>query len=118
IESIRSKNLEVGIAVNPYTKIEEFEFLLEKVDTVLFMSVEPGFYGSPFITGVLEKIKEFKKLYPNKTIGIDGGIKLDNFKEVKNIGVDYICIGSAILKAKNPKEAYFKFLNLINEQNF
>ncbi|MCD6228042.1 MAG: ribulose-phosphate 3-epimerase [Candidatus Omnitrophica bacterium] len=115
ISRIRSKGLSPGLAVNPSTSIEEFKDLVDEVEMVLFMSVNPGFYGSKFIPQVLEKITQFKKLFPNKRIGIDGGIKLDNLKLVKGLAIDYICVGSAILKNPNPKESYQQFNILLNE---
>ncbi|MBN2120376.1 MAG: ribulose-phosphate 3-epimerase [Candidatus Omnitrophica bacterium] len=114
ISRIRSIGLEVGLAVNPETQIEDFSFLVNSVDTVLFMSVIPGFYGSKFIPEVLTKIKEFKKSFPGKPIGIDGGIKLSNIKEVSSLGIDSICVGSAILKSENPAQAHKTFTQLIN----
>lgn len=115
IDSIKKQNLKVGLAINPSTQISDFKFLIEKVDSILFLSVIPGFYGSEFIPDVLNKIKEFKKLYPNKYTGIDGGVKLNNVRDVAASGVDYICIGSAILKSKNPEETYLKIKALLNE---
>ncbi|MDD4955376.1 MAG: ribulose-phosphate 3-epimerase [Candidatus Omnitrophica bacterium] len=114
IDAIRKQNLEVGIAVNPSTKIKDFEFLINRVNCVLFMSVIPGFYGSKFIPEVLDKIKEFKTLYPEKCAGIDGGVKTENVKTVAESGVNYVCVGSAILKAENPKEAFLKIKGLLN----
>jgi ribulose-phosphate 3-epimerase len=108
IEKIKEKNLEVGLAINPSTSLDEFISYCEDVDSFLFMSVNPGFYGSPFIPQVLEKIKLFKRMHPLKMVGIDGGIKLYNLKEVIGSGVDYICVGSAIFKENNFKEAYLK----------
>ncbi len=115
ISQIRKSGLSPGLAVNPSTSIDEFKNLVEEVEMVLFMSVNPGFYGSNFIPQVLEKIAQFKKLFPNKRIGIDGGIKQDNLKLVKELGIDYICVGSAILKSSNPKESYQQFNILLNE---
>ncbi|MEI8350479.1 MAG: ribulose-phosphate 3-epimerase [Candidatus Omnitrophota bacterium] len=112
IQEIRSAHLEVGIAINPLTPVERIEFLLDKVDTVLFMSVHPGFYGAPFIPEVLEKIIFFKQKYPDILTGLDGGVKLDNVARVALSGVDYICVGSAILKARNPQEAYQNILRV------
>jgi len=109
IESIQASGLKAGLAVNPDTKVEEFSYLVDKVDAILFMSVVPGFYGSPFVPAVLDKIKKFKRLYPHKETGIDGGVKLDNLDKVKRTGVSYICVGSAILKASSPQEAYNSF---------
>ena len=106
ITEIKNAGMDVGIAVNPSTKINVFKHLLSIIDSVLFMSVIPGFYGSKFIPEVLTKISEFKRLYPGKCTGIDGGVKLDNITRVAASGVDYICVGSAILKAEDPGAAY------------
>lgn len=114
ISKIREAGLGVGLAVNPSTKIEEFERLADKIDTVLFMSVNPGFYGAKFIPEVLDKIKEFKKRFASIPAGIDGGIKLDNILSAKQAGADYICVGSAILKSSSPKEEYLRFSKLFN----
>lgn len=114
IGKIKKRGLRVGIAVNPATTNEEFKALVEKVDTILFLSVNPGFYGSEFIPEVLTKITSFKKMFPHKNVGIDGGIKLSNVLSVKRSGVDYICVGSAILKSDNPHQTYDNFVKLIH----
>ncbi len=114
ISRVKKEGLSVGVAVNPSTAIVELENIIDKIDTVLFMSVEPGFYGASFKPEVLEKIKEFKSKYPKKRIGIDGGVKFDNFRVIKDTGVDDICVGSAILKADNPKIAYKSFRELLD----
>ncbi|MBP7088019.1 MAG: ribulose-phosphate 3-epimerase [Candidatus Omnitrophica bacterium] len=114
ISEIQKVGLKAGIAVNPSTSIDKLKVFIDKVDTFLFMSVNPGFYGAEFIPEVLDKIKEFKDKYPHKIVGIDGGIKTDNLIAVKNSGVDYICIGSAIMKDLNPKQAYKKFSEVLN----
>ena len=114
IESIRSEGFRVGIAVNPPTSIEEFEKFVGLIDSVLFMSVNPGFYGAPFIPEVLDKIRAFKGKYPDKLTGIDGGVKLDNVCAVADSGVDYICVGSAILKAKDPSLAHKQISEKVN----
>ncbi|RKY28607.1 MAG: ribulose-phosphate 3-epimerase [Candidatus Omnitrophota bacterium] len=106
IREIRKLGLEAGLAINPSTQVKEFSHLVDKVDTILFMSVEPGFYGSKFIPDTLDKIREFKKFWPDKPIGIDGGINLSNLKEVVPLGIDFICVGSAIFKSKDPKKSY------------
>lgn len=115
IEEIRKKGFGVGLAINPSTSLDEFESLVNKVDLILFMSVVPGFYGSKFIPSVLDKIRNFRRIYPHKKTGIDGGVKLDNVRIIKNIGVDYVCVGSAILKATSPHKAYKKFLDIYSE---
>lgn len=115
IDTIKKQNLEVGLAINPSTKIKDFDFLVNKLDCVLFMSVIPGFYGSKFIPEVLGKIKEFKNLYPDKCAGIDGGVKADNISTIAQSWVDYVCVGSAILKAASPKDAYLEIKDSLNE---
>ena len=114
ISKIREMGMGVGLAVNPSTEIDDFRYLVEELDTVLFLSVNPGFYGAPFIPGVLEKIRDFKNKYPQKQIGIDGGIKQGNLLQVKEAGLDYVCVGSAILKSDNPSKSFGEFVKLFN----
>jgi len=114
ITKIKEMGLGVGLAVNPTTKIDDFRYLVDELDTILFMAVNPGFYGAPFMPEVLEKIKNFKNEYPQKKIGIDGGIKQDNLIQVKQAGLDYVCIGSAILKSNNPAKSFEEFVKLFN----
>lgn len=114
IAKIRDMGLKVGLAINPSTQIEQFKHLVNDVDMILFMSVNPGFYGAPFIPQVLDKIRSFKNQYPKKEVGIDGGIKQDNLLKVKRSGVDYVCVGSAILKNSEPACAYEEFIKLFN----
>ncbi len=106
IREIRKVGLSVGLAVNPSTEVGDFSYLVDKVDLVLFMSVTPGFYGSKFIPFTLDKIREFKRFWPDKPIGIDGGINFSTIKEVFPLKIDSICVGSAIFKSKSPKESY------------
>lgn len=115
ISNIRNMDMEVGLAVNPGTSTSEFEFLVPHVDSFLFLSVNPGFYGSPFVREVLDEIKLFRTRFPSVFIGVDGGISLDNIKEVKKVGVNYACVGSRILLQPNPRESYEAFLRSIEE---
>jgi ribulose-phosphate 3-epimerase len=110
IREIRRHGFKVGLAVKPQTKLSEFKALVPLVDCLLFMSVNPGFYGAPFIPDVLNGIKEFKKAFPDKIAGIDGGVKKENLQEIIESGVDYVCVGSAILKAQDPQAAYRELL--------
>jgi ribulose-phosphate 3-epimerase len=112
IEKTRKSGLSVGLAINPDTEIDDFKYLVDEVDAILFMSVVPGQYGSKFIPQVLDKVKEFKRQYPSKIIGIDGGIKISNVRDVYRLGIDNICVGSAILKADSPMDEYRKFFEM------
>jgi len=109
ISLVRETGMKVGLAVNPTTDPQRLYNFMPEVNSVLFMSVEPGFYGSSFVPSVLDKIKKFRKRFPQKEIGIDGGIKLDNLEMVLASGVDYVCVGSAILKSPNPKQSFMTF---------
>jgi len=115
INEIRRQGLKVGLAVNPQTKISEFRSLVPQVDRLLFMAVNPGFYGAPFIPDVLSKIKEFKKAFPAVAAGIDGGVKKENLIDILKSGVDFVCVGSAILKAPEPQAAYNDLLKMTTQ---
>ena len=103
----------MGLAVNPETTLSQFEELVYHIDSILFLSVNPGFYGSPFIAEVLEKIGECRSRFPSKVIGIDGGISLDNIQRVKSSGVDYACVGSRIFRHDDPRKGYNEFVEAI-----
>lgn len=109
IHRIRKKGIEVGMAINPATELREIEGILDHLDSLLLLSVDPGFYGSKFIPNVLDKARELKAKRPNYKIGMDGGLKLGNILMVKEAGVDMACIGSAILRSEDPKGAFLSF---------
>lgn len=100
----------VGLAVNPDTLLPEFSPLLGEVNFLLLLTVYPGFYGAEFQPQVLKKVREVKTLYPHLPVGIDGGVKLSNLKEIVSTGVDFVCVGSAIMKSKEPRLAYESFV--------
>jgi ribulose-phosphate 3-epimerase len=113
IRQIRKLGIKVGLAVNPETSIAAFTPLVKKVDSVLFLSVHPGFYGAAFIPEVLDKIAAFRKAYPKMEIGIDGGVKEDNIVRIAQSGVDVICIGSALFRQPQPAVAYRRLTALV-----
>lgn len=98
IKEIRALGLEAGLAINPETGLSEVRHLFNLIDVLLLLSVNPGYYGSPFIPGVLEKAKELSQDKHNFIIALDGGVKLDNILEIKNSGVELACVGSSIFK--------------------
>jgi ribulose-phosphate 3-epimerase len=102
-----------GLAINPDTETSTLEPYISKVDTILFMTVYPGYYGRPMVTHVLEKAKAFKEKYPHLNIGMDGGIKENNLGIIKDTGVDFACVGSAIAMASDPKEAYQRMVKQV-----
>ena len=105
IEHIKSLNKKVGVSLNPETKIDLITDLLNEIDLVLIMSVNPGFGGQKFMPEVLEKIKELKKIRDQKNLNfdieIDGGINFDNCKIAIEAGANILVSGTTIFKSNN-----------------
>lgn len=106
IQQIKSLNMKVGVAVNPHTPVALLFDVLQDIDVVCLMSVNPGFGGQKFIQHTLQKIKTLKneiqtKAY-NTLIEIDGGVTLDNAKEICNAGADILVAGNTVFAAENP----------------
>ena len=105
IQHIKSLNKKVGVSLNPKTKIDLINDLLNEIDLVLIMSVNPGFGGQKFMPEVLEKIKELKKIRDQKNldfdIEIDGGINFDNSKLAIEAGANILVSGTTIFKNNN-----------------
>jgi ribulose-phosphate 3-epimerase len=114
IKQVKGLGVKVGLAVNPETGAADILPLVDEVDSVLFLAVNPGFYGAKFIPEVLDKIKEFRKARPKMETGIDGGIKESNIAQIAGSGVDVIYVGSAIFMQANPGESYRRLAALAN----
>jgi ribulose-phosphate 3-epimerase len=112
ISQARDLELMVGLAINPDTPISDILFLVNELDSILFLSVYPGFYGKEFIPDVLKKITEFRATIPSIETGIDGGIKESNISMIAQCGVDCIYVGSAIFLQNNPGESYHRLTKL------
>jgi ribulose-phosphate 3-epimerase len=115
IKLIRHLGVKVGLAVNPETPLTTTLSVADSVDSVLFLTVHPGFYGAKFLPEVLDKVVELRARKPNLEIGVDGGIKEGNVAEVARMGVDYICVGSAILMQPDPAEAFHRLQSLADQ---
>ena len=100
IQKIRDYGIKPAIVLNPHSTPESIEYLLEDLDMVLLMSVNPGFGGQKFIPSVIEKAKKLKELInkrnPNCLIEVDGGVNDKNIQELKDAGVDVVVAGSYI----------------------
>ncbi len=100
IQKLRALDISPAIVLNPHTPPQSIEYLLEDLDMVLLMSVNPGFGGQKFIPSVIQKAKELKKLInkhnPNCLIQIDGGVNDKNIQELKDAGVDVVVAGSYV----------------------
>lgn len=97
---IKSFGLKAGLVFNPATPLSHLEYVWDKIDVVLLMSVNPGFGGQAFIPEILTKAKQTKKLIEasgrNIILEIDGGVKVDNIAQIAAAGVDAFVAGSAI----------------------
>ena len=105
ILKIKELNKKVGVSLNPETKIDIILNVLDKIDLVLIMSVNPGFGGQKFMPEVLNKIKELKKIQKEKNLNfdieIDGGINFENSKAAIEAGANILVSGTTIFKSNN-----------------
>ena len=117
IELIKSCGCKVGVSIKPKTPLTEIFPVLQKVDVVLVMSVEPGFGGQGYIPGTNERIAEIKS-FLNKDyldhvlIEVDGGVKLHNAKEGMDAGADGLVAGSEVFKSADPVQTIKEFYHL------
>ena len=108
IQKIRQKGIKAAIALNPATPLAAIDWILQDVDMVLLMTVNPGFGGQTYIDSSTEKIRHLRKLVnekkPDTDIEVDGGIDLDNIRMVTEAGANVIVAGSTIYKATDTKK--------------
>ena len=103
LSSIKNTGCKAGVSINPGTDISGLEYVLDKIDLILVMSVNPGFGGQKFINSSIQKIKKIKELVKNFNIDIevDGGIDDKTATLVKNAGANILVSGSFIFSGKN-----------------
>jgi ribulose-phosphate 3-epimerase len=113
IQSIKESGAKAAVALNPATPLECLDYVLEDLDMVLLMTVNPGFGGQKFIPSCLNKISKLKSIIderkPGIDIEVDGGIKLDNLRQVISAGANVIVAGSAIFNSDNMEETVRSF---------
>ncbi|MEK7453064.1 MAG: hypothetical protein AAB614_02405 [Patescibacteria group bacterium] len=113
IQSLKFSGIEVGLVLNMETDFNNIHELVDMVDVVQFMSIdEIGYYGQVFDARVIPKIITFKNIFPNKKVSVDGGVNFESAKELLNIGVDRLVVGSIIFKSDNIKDSILKLQNL------
>ena len=105
IEQVKNYNKRIGFVLNPETSIEKIEKYIHEIDQVLIMTVKPGFYGSPFLHEILDKILDLRKKAPDLDIEVDGGITDKTIGLVNKAGANMFVSGSFIIKANNVKNA-------------
>ena len=108
IQRIKSAGMKAGVALNPHTSIDLLEDIINDIDIVVIMSVNPGFGGQSFIENTYDKVKKLKKLINAKNssalIEIDGGVTSLNAKKLLTSGADVLVAGSFIFKSDNPQD--------------
>ncbi len=109
IQKIRSLGIKPAIVLNPHTPPESVEYLLQDLDMVLLMSVNPGFGGQSFIDSVIPKASKLNemrnKINPNCLIQVDGGVSDKNIQSLKDVGVDIVVAGSYVFKHASKAQA-------------
>ena len=118
VEYIKSKGIDSGVALNPGTSIKDIENVLDVVDKILIMTVNPGFGGQKFITSMLDKIYELKKILESrglshKIIQVDGGINSSTIGKVHSVGASDIVVGSYIFNEGNISGNIEKLMNIV-----
>ncbi|MCL2246660.1 MAG: ribulose-phosphate 3-epimerase [Lentimicrobiaceae bacterium] len=108
IHQIKDLDMLAGVAINPHTPVSFLEDIINDVDFVLLMSVNPGFGGQRFISNSIKRAKELRKLIDkhqsNALIEVDGGVDLDNAPTLVDVGVDILVAGNTVFGAENPTE--------------
>lgn len=108
VTAIKEAGMKAGVTLNPHTPVELLEDILQDVDMVLLMSVNPGFGGQKFIPNTLNKIEHLKNMIIRKNLStlieVDGGVFLGNVKSLVDAGADVLVAGSAVFAAENPTQ--------------
>ena len=116
LQSIKFNGMKAGVALNPHTPVKLLEAIIDEIDLVCLMSVNPGFGGQSFIKNTYDKVKELKTII-NKTkastiIEIDGGVTNKNAKALIDCGADVLVAGSYIFSSKDPIDTIAKLKNI------
>jgi ribulose-phosphate 3-epimerase len=106
LQNIRSHGMKAGVAINPHTSVNLLEDLINDTDLVCMMSVNPGFGGQKFIENTYDKVRRLKQIIKNRgaktMIEIDGGVDLNNYKKLIDIGADVLVAGNTVFSSKDP----------------
>ena len=115
LQLIKSKGCKSGLVFTPSTSLDYAKYVMDKVDIILLMSVNPGFGGQSFIPGTLDKLREARAMIDASgfdiRLQVDGGVKVDNIAEIREAGADMFVAGSAILKEPRTQDAYAKTID-------
>ena len=108
IQQIKSLGMQAGVAINPHTPVTSLIDILQDIDIVCLMSVNPGYGAQKFIPHSLSKIRELRKLIDNWNlpvlIEVDGGVTLENAKDIVAAGADVLVAGNTVFHSKDPRD--------------
>ncbi len=117
IQAIKAAGMKAGVSLNPHTPIAVLEDIINDLDVVLIMSVNPGFGGQSFIENTFKKVAQLKALIEfsntNTLIEVDGGVTDQNIQKLSEAGVDAFVAGSFVFKSENPSETIANLKSLI-----
>ncbi|GMR06500.1 MAG: ribulose-phosphate 3-epimerase [Gammaproteobacteria bacterium] len=110
LQLIKGEGCKAGLVFNPATPLDALEYVMDKIDMILLMSVNPGFGGQSFIDSTLTKLKQCRKLIDASgrdiRLEVDGGVKIDNIREIAEAGADMFVAGSAIFGVANEADPH------------
>jgi ribulose-phosphate 3-epimerase len=111
IQNIRSNNIKAAVALNPATPLGLLDYVLDDLDMVLLMSVNPGFGGQKFIANTINKIEKLRNTLNGRSIDIevDGGVNLENLSQIVKAGANVIVAGSAIFNSRDIEKTINEF---------
>ena len=116
IQQIKALGAKAGVAINPHTSIQVLENVIDQIDLICVMSVNPGFGAQKFIENTYKKVAELKKMIHNSgskaLIEIDGGVNKDNAKPLIDAGADVLVAGNFVFSSDNPKEVIERLKSL------
>ncbi len=118
IQEIKSYGMKAGVSLNPSTDLSVLNYIIDDLDLILVMTVNPGFGGQSFINSMIDKIKALRTMIDGKGLDIilevDGGVKLSNAKKLVELGVDLLVAGSEVFGAEDVEQRTRDFKNLID----
>jgi ribulose-phosphate 3-epimerase len=116
VQQIKALGIKAGVALNPHTPISVLENVIESIDVVCLMSVNPGFGGQSFIENTFKKVAQLKSLilssHSNALIEIDGGVNQQNAKQLLEAGADVLVAGNFVFTASDPKSVILNLKSL------
>jgi ribulose-phosphate 3-epimerase len=116
IQQIKDLGAKAGVALNPHTLVQSLENVIDQIDLICVMSVNPGFGGQKFIENTFKKVEALKKMIQNSgstaLIEIDGGVNQNNAQSLINAGADVLVAGNFVFSASNPKEVIQRLKSL------